>query len=182
MTAPSVGSPQTIAVAGRNFHPCLDTTFEQDMLIMKTLRDAGLVKLAETFDPLTENLGEAAQDLIVRAFGSGQLFRLLAATLEEDGTEWSLTACEANAVFFSKLRKKDDKDALHGSIVGVLTGFFVSGVLSSMTSRKSSPASAPDIPPVDDAPSPPSVASPDTTSENGTSSSASSPITDPVIF
>lgn len=127
-----------IEVAGRRFVPCAETTYEQDMFIMKILRDAGLAQLTDNFDPIKDDLSEAAQNLIVRAFASGKLFTLLAATLEEEGHEWTMRDAEVNGTFFSRLKKAADKEALRGSIVGILTGFLISGVLSSRISQRSS--------------------------------------------
>jgi hypothetical protein len=176
MTAPAVKEGNVIEVAGRRFVPCSETTYEQDMYVMKILRDAGLAQMTDGFDPVKDDLSEAAQDLIVRAFSSGKLFMLLAATLEEEGHEWTMADAERNGLFFSRLKKLPDKEALRGSIVGILTGFLISGVLSSRISGRSSldvaltPAQLNDV-----AKSFTSSEAPaDATSENGTTSSVSS--------
>lgn len=182
MTAPAVQKEgNIIEVAGRRFSPVAETTYEQDMFIMKILRDAGLAQMTEGFDPVKDDLSEAAQNLIVRAFASGKLFTLLAATLEEEGHEWTMADAERNGVFFSRLKKLSDKEALRGSIVGILTGFLISGVLSSRISGRSSldvaltPAQLNDV-----ARSFTSSEAPaDATSESGTPSSVNSPDTTP---
>lgn len=105
---------------------------------MSILRDAGLSALAEKFDPAEDTLDKIASELIVSAFASGKLFSLLGAVLEEDGVEWSSVGAEANGNFFASIKNKEDKNALRGSIVGILLGFLLSGVLALTTSPKSS--------------------------------------------
>lgn len=138
---------------------------------MSLLRDAGLSSLAETFDPTKDTMDRIANELIIGAFASGKLFFLLGATIEEIGVEWTIDTAKANGEFFSKLRKKEDKDALRGSIVGVLLSFLISGVLASVTSPKSSVDVAL-VPSETDASLVSSEDLPDMTSESGTTSSA----------
>lgn len=125
-----------ITVAGRSFRPCPSTTFKQDMYVMTLLKAAGLVKLADGFDLATNDLDEVAQQIIIEAFASGKLFDLLGAVMEEVDVPWTVAGAKANAEFFADLSATDDKKALHGSIVGILLGFFVSGALSGKTSPK----------------------------------------------
>lgn len=127
-----------LAVQGRMFRPCAETTYEQDMYIMSLLKEAGLSKLAEKFDVTKDTMDEVAHELIIGAFASGKLFFLLGATMEEEGKEWSILQAQLNGHFFAKLKNKADKDALRGGIVGILLGFLISGVLASTTSQKSS--------------------------------------------
>ena len=125
-------------ISGRTFRPCTSTTFEQDIHIMAMVRDAGIMKVGATFDPLTQDLDDIAQQIIMQAFSSGKLFDLLAGTLEEVGVPWSMGEARANAQFFAQLTDAADKAALNGSIVGALLGFFISGAASSLISPKSS--------------------------------------------
>jgi hypothetical protein len=127
-----------LTVAGRTFRPCASTTFEQDIWIMSMLRDAGIMKAGESFQPGKEDLSEIATAVVMQAFTSGKLFEILAGTLEEIGVVWSIPTARANAQFFAQLTAPEDKAALNGSIVGALMGFFISGALSSVTSQKSS--------------------------------------------
>lgn len=143
MTAPEtnldpalIADGMIIAIAGRTFRPTAQTSFKQDIYVMSLLKSAGLIKMAEGFDPLTDDLDGVAQEIIVQAFSSGQLFSLLGAVLEEVGIPWSQARAVDNAEFFADLRDPKDKETLHGSIVGVLMGFFVSGALSSRRSPK----------------------------------------------
>jgi hypothetical protein len=50
---------------------------------------------------------------------------------------WTVESAKENAEFFAELRDKRDKDALHGAIVSVILGFFVSGLLSSKNLKNS---------------------------------------------
>lgn len=127
-----------LVIAGRTFRKCVTTTFEQDIYIMAMLRDAGIMKAGESFNPEVASLDDVAQDVILRAFTSGKLFEILAGTLEEVGEPWSIPNARANAQFFAQLTDQADKATLHGSIVGALLGFFITGAQSSMISRKSS--------------------------------------------
>lgn len=124
-----------VTIAERTFRPCASTTFKQDMYVMTLLKAAGLVKLADGFD-LSKDLDDVAQNIIIEAFASGKLFDLLGAVMEEVGKPWTIKDAKANAEFFADLSKPEDKAALHGSIVGILLGFFVSGALSGKTSPK----------------------------------------------
>lgn len=124
-------------VAGRKFRPMPKTTFKQDMYIGSLLRHAGLLKVAATFNPDTDDLSELAMDVIATAFENGKLFDILGAIMQEDGVAWSIDTAKANALFFSELTEDSDKKQLHGSIVGAIMGFFVSGALSTTNSRSS---------------------------------------------
>jgi hypothetical protein len=124
-----------VTISGRTFRPCASTTFKQDMYVMTLLKAAGLVKLADGFD-ITKDLDEVAQVIIVEAFASGKLFDLLGAVMEEVGVPWTVDGAKANGEFFGNLSGTEDKKKLHGSIVGILLGFFVSGALSGKTSPK----------------------------------------------
>lgn len=129
-----------LEIQGRKFRPLTKTKYKQDIYIMSLLRDAGLVQMAANFNPVTDVVTEVVQEIIIKAFAAGQLFQILGATMiAEDQTEgWSIEGSKANAEFFENLEEDEDKKKLHGSIVGVLMGFFVSGALASAISQKSS--------------------------------------------
>lgn len=183
MTAPTHETPVT--VGGRHFYVTRDTTYEQDMYVMSVMRKAGLEKLAAEFDMTNvEGFDEVAQSLVVTAFENGQLFRMLGGILEEDGFEWTPEEADENAIFFSQLRDKEDKEALRGSMVAAILGFFVNGLLSSRTSPNSSTNVT--MQPVSTRPSvvSPSSSAPlaeTTTSEPGERLSESLPDIDPPI-
>lgn len=127
-----------LEINGRRFKPLTKTKYKQDIYVMSLLRDAGLVQMAAGFNPLTDDVSEVAQEIIVKAFAAGQLFQILGATMAEEGVPWTIEGSKANAEFFENLEEEDDKKQLHGAIVGVLMGFFVSGALASAISQKSS--------------------------------------------
>lgn len=146
MTSPETQSvaPKAIVIDGRTFRPLTETTYEQDMVIMQLLSDAGLLEYARNFNPIEGKLDKVAEDIVIAAFRSGKIFEILAATLVEENHVWSRNQIIVNGQFFSQLTKRKDKDALRGALVGVLFGFFVSGVASSVTSLKFSDKSGND--------------------------------------
>lgn len=127
-----------IVVSGRRFKTATSMTFEQDIYTLKVLEESGLQDLARQYDPIHTDISKLSTKVIVTAFGSGKLFELLGAVLEEEGVPWSIKTAEENAHFFSQLRDPQDKSALKSSMVAVILGFFVSGLLSSKTSKMSS--------------------------------------------
>jgi hypothetical protein len=125
-----------LVIDGRTFRGVSETSFEQDLYIGSMLKDAGLIKMAEGFNPAKDEISDVAMEIIATAFASGKLFDLLGGTMEEVGVPWSIPEAKKNAQFFSQLRKASDKKKLHGAIVGILMGFFISGAVSSKTSLK----------------------------------------------
>lgn len=129
--------PPEIVVAGRHFTASVETTFEQDMFIMATVQQAGLNKLGQDFDFRSGEMTEIASQIIAKAFSSGKLFALLGAVLTESDQEWTQELARERELFFRKIKKPEDKKALHAAIITVILGFFVSGLLSSQTSQVS---------------------------------------------
>lgn len=127
-----------ITVQGRKFLAVNDTTFEQDIYIMQLLEESGLQKLAAEFDITKDDISDVSTKVIVTAFSTGKLFELVAASVEEIGVVWSVEQAKLNAIFFRQLTDPQDKAALKSSIVAVILGFFVSGLLSSKSSEFSS--------------------------------------------
>jgi hypothetical protein len=129
--------PPELEVGGKFFLTKFETTFEQDLHIMSVIREAGLDKLGAEIDFTTAEMSDIASRIIIKAFASGKLFDLLGAILCERGKEWSMDLARDQGLFFSRLKKPEDKKALHGAIVMVILGFFVSGLMSSKTSQVS---------------------------------------------
>lgn len=127
-----------LQVSGRTFRPSVQTTFEQDLYIGSMLRDAGLIKMAAGFNIATDKVSDVAADIITTAFASGKLFALLGAMMEEVDVPWTIEGAKKNAHFFAQLRDNHEKQKLHGTIVGVILAFFVSGAASSPISLSSS--------------------------------------------
>lgn len=127
---------QKITVNGRTFVPHTDTTIEQDEYIALILEESGLSKLRK-FDPLVDDFTEASRLLVMRAFATGKLFKLLGAMLTENPElDFSFEAAEERTEFLRKLKRPVDKDALRGAIVALILGFFVSGAWFERLSRK----------------------------------------------
>lgn len=164
-----------IKVNGRAFRPPTEMTYERDMYIVQLLDESGLDKLVDMYNPLEEELSDVAKRMVIKAFSTGKMFRLLATALDEDGVEWSFAECDKNEQFFKKLTRKEDKLALQSSIVMVLMGFIVSGVLSSRTSRNYSLRPSASLPISNDPFT--SVGVRSSTSASGATSSEPSPTT-----
>lgn len=182
MTAPTLDQPltaQPITVGGRTFRPSTSTTFKQDIYVMSLVDEAGLDGIAKQFKEGNFDIDDVAQKIIITAFTRGKLFELLGAVMEEEGVAWSIEASKANAEFFAGLRAMEDKTALRGSIVAVILGFFVSGLLASrssttsLTSEQSYDRNGVTVPSVAPTSSPEAT----TTSATGMASSANSPTT-----
>jgi hypothetical protein len=179
MTAPVLDqlTTQPITVGGRTFRPSASTTFKQDIFVMSLVTEAGLEDIAAKFKEGNFDIDEVAQKIIITAFTRGKLFELLGAVMEEEGTDWTIERAKANAEFFANLRSTEDKLALRGSIVAVILGFFVSGLLASrnstisLTSEQSYDRNGVIVPSVAPTPSPEATS----TSVTGTASSENSP-------
>lgn len=130
-----------ITVAGRRFVSSTSTTFRQDLYVMQLIADAGLERMSPAVMAHGYELDTLSEQVILAAFASGKLFPLLGAVLEEVGVPWTLLGAKENAEFFANLRDPQDKAALNASIAAVILGFFMSGLLSSGTSRRSSTSS-----------------------------------------
>jgi hypothetical protein len=144
---------------------------------MSLVTEAGLEDIAAKFKEGNFDIDEVAQKIIITAFTRGKLFELLGAVMEEEGTDWTIERAKANAEFFANLRSTEDKLALRGSIVAVILGFFVSGLLASrnstisLTSEQSFDRNGVIVPSVAPTPSPEATS----TSVTGTASSENSP-------
>lgn len=127
-------------VAGRIFYPVQDTTFEQDLYVMDIVKSSGLDEVEVKLDG--KNLDKSAEEMVLRAYRTGNLFRLLAGIVVEKDEAWSVEKAEENAGFFRTLSSNQDKKALHGAIIGAVLSFFMSGLGSSEISKMSSMTSA----------------------------------------
>lgn len=114
-------------------------TFEQELYIMEQATLAGLPEVGKlTLDPATQSLTGPVQQMIIRAYKSGALFRLMAALVTEQGTEWTPEAAEANAEFFKHVRDPESKAQLQPALVAAILAFFESAASSDLTSLISS--------------------------------------------
>lgn len=112
-------------------------TFEQEMYIMQQVVEAGLdqphIKLA--LDPKTQDLERPVKLLIIEAYKSKTLFKLLGAMVVEKGTDWSEEQAERNAEIFRTTRDPKGKEQLHPALVGAIVAFFQSAASSEQISR-----------------------------------------------
>ena len=117
-----------VVVEGRTF--VQETpTFEQEMYIMQQVVEAGLdtPNLTLGLDPANpKDLDRPIKQLIVHAYKSGTLFKLLGSLMVEKGTEWSEEQAERNAELFRHTRDEEGKRQLHPALVGSIIAFFES--------------------------------------------------------
>lgn len=124
----------TIVVEGRVFVQEVPS-FEQELYIMDQCIAAGLVEQGSLKLDASQNLPLAVQQMLIRAYRSGALFRLMAALITEQGTEWTQEQALLNADFFRKVRDPESKKALQTALVGAILAFFESAVSSDLTSH-----------------------------------------------
>lgn len=126
---------EPIVVAGRVFRPTMKTTFEQDFFVIDLMSNTSVNKLSAAKG---DDLDKVAEEIILNAYRSGNLFRLLAGLVVEEGKKWSVKTAEQNAIFFAELNESEDKEAIREALLGVLLSFFVNAEAFSKTSAKSS--------------------------------------------
>lgn len=161
--------PIQMHVGGRVFTTATKTTFKQDLYLWEALSAANLDNLIEHFDELKNNLTSMGRQVILQAYKSGALFRVLGGVLMERGVKWSPEVAEANAEFFEELTDPDDKEAIRGQMIQVVLHFFVSEAGLRAISQKSSRDNANAPLPLDANSGEPVI------SESGTTSSENSP-------
>jgi hypothetical protein len=137
-----------LEIGGRKFRAVTQNlTANQDDFIYVQLRRSGAMDLLRRLgkystvglDWTEDQRGEEMLSLILES----QLKPLvLAGCLTEEGTLWRRESALKNAEFFGAVTDPDDKQILTKCIVSVVVGFFLSGALSSGTSRKSSSPNA----------------------------------------
>ena len=76
--------------------------------------------------------------MLMSAYRSGKLFEILGGIMVEEGTKWSPERAMETAQFFADLTAPEDKQAIHGIMVGAVLGFFANGGGFTATSPKSS--------------------------------------------
>lgn len=125
--------PFVFVVEGRRFvqEP---TSMDQDNYIMKQSMQAGLDEAQLALAASGDDLERGVKLLLVKAYESGALFRLLAGILIEEGEEWTPQSADANADFFRKSRDPEAKRNLYPAMVGAIIGFFENGDGLSRTS------------------------------------------------
>lgn len=126
---------EPIVVAGRTFRPTMKTTFEQDFFVVELMSQTSVTKLSAARG---DELDKVAEEVILNAYRSGNLFRLLAGMTVEEGKKWTIKSAEENAIFFAELSEPEDKDAIREALIGILLSFFVDAEKFSAISRTSS--------------------------------------------
>jgi hypothetical protein len=127
----------SLTIEGRQF--VQETpSFEQEMFIMEQAVEAGLDEATLKLTPDEKDLEPAIKRLLIQAYKSGALFRLMAALLTEEGVEWSEAEALKNAEIFRKTRDPESKANLRPATVAALIAFFESGVSSKQISSISS--------------------------------------------
>lgn len=122
-----------VAVAGRTFRPAVKTTIQQDLYVMSHVKTANLDKIAEHINPGTFKLDEYAEQCIVTAYQSGEIFNVLGGTLVEVGKKWSEQSAKENAEFFANLDEDADKEEIAKVVVSVVLHFFIAVVNGKQT-------------------------------------------------
>lgn len=128
-----------LVLRGRKFVPAGEsTTFEQDLYIMDHVRASGVEQIEFTQADRGPKLAAKAEQVVLQAYRTGQLFHILAGILVEEGKLWSVESANENAKFFAGLNTVADKKAIQGSVVAVILSFFVNEEGSFVISPKSS--------------------------------------------
>lgn len=122
----------TLVVDGRTFvqEP---PTFEQEMYILDCVVETGIDKIPELQVVGTEeepDLEQVAKQMIIRAYRSGALFKLMGSLVVEEGEEWSEALALEQAEIFRTTRDPEAKKQLQPALVGAVLAFFESGVRS----------------------------------------------------
>lgn len=117
-----------LEIGGQKWRAVKRSTIEHDFWLMKHIREAGL-------DALRIQPGEKPEEFAVRllheVIGSGKAFTLLGGMLLPDGVpdeHWTPERAEQTAAFMRGLSSDEDKAALKGAIISLLTGFLEAGL------------------------------------------------------
>lgn len=151
---------QVFTFAGRQYRQIVRRTIENDFTCMALIRGARL-------DTLVMEDGEEPADFAVRmyeqAVGTADVFKLLGCLMlpaEVDDLDWTKEQMAATAAALKRVVEPDEKRQIQTTVVGMISGFFHSGLTSLRLSRKSSSPSKAD-------PQPTSATGASSTSETG---------------
>jgi hypothetical protein len=132
---------------GRTFRMQTDMTVEQDLYVMDLIERMGLTE-ADLNDLTRGNQPEkekAARSLILGAYRSGELFKLIGTLMNEDDVEWTPEVSEENAELFATMRDKKVKAKILKNLTMLLLAFFTYGLPSSQISQSFSMARGSDV-------------------------------------
>jgi hypothetical protein len=135
-----------LEVGGRRFKEVTETTARHDMYTMRQIAACGLNVVNQVEDETDEQF---MYRLYKTALQTGDIFKLLGSLLLPEGTEplqWTEELSAQSAGFFSNLTAPEDKAKIRFLLASGLMPFFVGGLRSSLTSRKSSPLPESDRP------------------------------------
>jgi hypothetical protein len=135
--APETPQAHVFTIAGRTFRRSDSTQIDQDAYVMKRMREAGLVKMWDGFNPKTDTLSQLIEAIIFDAFERGVLWEILGGILVEDGIEWTRAIALANANTFRRVTDPIEKEALFANIADVLIDFLGNAAAWSATSPES---------------------------------------------
>lgn len=126
-----------IILAGKEFHTVTNATFEHDTYVMRKLGRTGLefeMKEGETPEQFAARLSFElmAHELLFDLIGG---FIMPA---DKTGAEWTPEIAKETAKHCKALTDEDDKRAIRAQVVSMVTGFFVSGLVSILIFPKSS--------------------------------------------
>lgn len=130
-----------VTLGGRKFRQILKSTVEHDLWMMDQIRSSGVDSVTME---VSERPEEFAERLLKQFVKTGMLVKVLAGSLiaaEQEDLNWTPEMADELAGFFGKLSDPVDKDTLFGMTAHMVAGFFEQGVVSLMTSLKSSSAS-----------------------------------------
>jgi hypothetical protein len=125
-----------VTLGGKLFRTTPDTTFEQDMFVMDEIQAVGFEHIKEELHKDGEMTDKTA-GILIRAYKSGHLFRLLSGTLVEVGKEWNPEDAKLNAGFFARLKDRESKETLQRQLLGIILSFLYAGSKLEETFRKS---------------------------------------------
>lgn len=132
---------EPLVIEGRTFRALTTTTFEQDLFIMRRMKEARIPALIDEATKHPERLDEITSDIILVAYESGVLFELMGGIYLEDGKKWSVKGSLANAEFFMNITDQEEKQKLTEPITAVIVGFFMNARGSSTILLSSSASS-----------------------------------------
>jgi len=127
---------------GTNYQFATRSTIERDIRLSNLLRESGVQEAM--LAALT-----AGEDVDARIFGaltqSGKIFDILGCALVPEGVDpiyWTPALARETAEKLKKIASDAAKQLLLESVVGLVKAFFLAGLHSLATSRRSSPESA----------------------------------------
>lgn len=131
---------QSITIAGRKFKSVgRECTLAHDVWVMNRLRRCELDKIQLMHG---ETANEYAKRFLMQAMSDPGIFELLGGLLiaeNLDVSQWTPELAAETGLFMSSVTSAADKQTVKRQVTEAVTSFFLAGVSSLKTSRKSSP-------------------------------------------